>query len=86
MNGGLLNDHTDGHVDNVARFVGPSHVVCQRPYGEDDPNADLLDEVYNLLSSQTDAQGNCLKVSRIPSPGLYRDLDGEIVPASHMNF
>ncbi len=86
LDGGLLNDHTDGHVDNVARFVGPSHVVCQSPYGEDDPNADVLDEIYSVLASQMDACGKKLRVTRIPSPGVYRDLAGDIAPASHMNF
>ncbi|ACT57835.1 agmatine deiminase family protein [Hirschia baltica] len=86
LEGGLLNDHTDGHVDNVARFVGPAHVVCMAPTGDDDPNADVLNAIYDVLSHETDADGNKLKVTRIPSPGLYRDAEGAISPASHMNF
>ncbi len=77
---GLLNDHTDGHVDNIARFAGPGHAVCQHPSGKDDPNAETLKDIEMAL------QRAGLEVSTIPSPGLVRDEDGNPVPASHMNF
>ena len=83
---GLLNDHTDGHVDNLARFVAPGVVACPIAFGEDDPNADVYDETARILSESTDAAGRQIKVLRIPSPGLVRDEDGEAIPASHMNF
>ncbi len=83
---GMLNDHTDGHVDNLARFVAPGVVACPVAFGRDDPNADVYDNTARLLASQTDARGQSLQVVRIPSPGKVTDEDGEIVPASHMNF
>jgi agmatine deiminase len=83
---GLMNDHTDGHVDNIARFVAPGVVVCQTPVDGDDPNADRLDEVAAQLQGQRDARGRLLQVVRIPSPGRVEDEEGEVVPASHMNF
>ena len=86
LDDGLLNDHTDGHVDNLARFVAPGVVACPVSYGRDDPNADVYDNTARTLSAQTDARGQTLQVVRIPSPGLVLDEDGEIVPASHMNF
>jgi agmatine deiminase len=83
---GLKNDHTDGHIDNIARFVGPGRVVCQSPAGADDPNAETLDHIARDLETATDAGGRKLEVVRIPGVGLYRNALGEISPASHMNF
>jgi agmatine deiminase len=83
---GLLNDHTDGHIDAIARFVAPGRVVCQSPAGDDDPNAEVLAEIARALEAATDAKGRRLEVIRIPSPGLVIDEAGEIAPASHVNF
>ena len=83
---GLANDHTDGHIDNLARFVGQGRVVCQQAWSKDDPNADVLEEIALALGGMTDASGRKLEVIRIPSPGLCVDEDGDAVPASHMNF
>ncbi|MBC7770440.1 MAG: agmatine deiminase family protein [Phycisphaerales bacterium] len=83
---GLMNDHTDGHIDNLARFVAPGVVVCQAPFSRDDPNHDVLEEIALSLAAMRDAQGRKLEVVRIPSPGAVEDEDGDIVPASHMNF
>jgi agmatine deiminase len=83
---GLLNDHTDGHVDNLARFVAPGVVACPVAFGRNDPNARAFDDAARRLASMTDAAGRRLKVVRIPSPGWVEDDDGRAIPASHMNF
>lgn len=83
---GLKNDHTDGHIDNIARFIAPGRVACQAPAGPDDPNAPTLDAIAMALERATDAGGRRLEVVRIPGVGLYRNALGEISPASHMNF
>lgn len=83
---GLKNDHTDGHIDNIARFVAPGRVVCQSPAGDDDPNAETLQQIARTLESATDASGRKLDVVRIPGVGEYKNAFGEISPASHMNF
>jgi agmatine deiminase len=83
---GLKNDHTDGHIDNLARFVGPGRVVCQAPSGDDDPNAATLKEIAGVLEQATDADGRKLEVIRIPGVGAYVNALGGISPASHLNF
>jgi agmatine deiminase len=83
---GLMNDHTDGHVDNVARFVAPGVVACPMAYGLDDPNAAVYDAAARALAGLTDADGRSLRVARIPSPGRLRDSQHHTLPASHMNF
>jgi agmatine deiminase len=83
---GLIGDHTDGHIDNIARFVAPGRVVCQAPAGVDDPNAAILEAIATRLEAATDAAGRKLEVTRIPGVGLYHNAEGGVSPASHMNF
>ncbi|TPG09984.1 agmatine deiminase family protein [Sphingomonas oligophenolica] len=75
---GLLNDHTDGHVDNLARFVGEGRVAIPEPC-ENDPNW----MVYQHARRDAEAAG--LTVVTIPSPGRVLRNE-EIAPASYMNF
>ena len=85
LNQGLMNDHTDGHVDNLARFVAPGMVACPAAFGLDDPNAPVYDAVARDLAGFVDATGAPLKVIRIPSPGRLVGSDHRVMPASHMN-
>lgn len=78
LGNGLLNDHTDGHVDNLARFVAPGVLAVPVPSGPDDPNA----AVYADTRERAKAFG--LAIRDIPSPGLVGGEDAE--PASYMNF
>ncbi len=76
---GLINDHTDGHVDNLARFVGEAHLAVPEASGQDDHNA----AIYADAAARALAFG--LKVSRFPSVGAIK-RDGSIEPASYANF
>lgn len=86
LNQGLLNDHTDGHIDTLARFVAPGTVLCMAPVESDDPNQEVLAEIARDLSEFTDARGRRLEVHQIPSPGRILNDWGEVMPASYMNF
>jgi agmatine deiminase len=77
---GLLNDHTDGHVDTVVRFVRPGVVVAMEARSGDDPNRAVL----ATLVREAEAHG--LQVVRVPSPGRVADPDGRPMPASYVNF
>lgn len=80
LDSGLVNDHTDGHIDNLARFIAPGRVLCQKPSGANDPNTETLDAIARTLEMQG------FEVTHIPSPGLIEDEEGKPVAASHMNY
>jgi agmatine deiminase len=76
---GLINDHTDGHVDTIARFVAPGVVACMEP-AAGDPNHDALRAVID------DVRGAGFEVAALPSPGAVHDASGALLPASYTNF
>jgi agmatine deiminase len=83
---GLHFDHTDGHIDNIARFIAPGVVVCQSARDAKDPQADVLAEIAEQLRAMKMPDGTPFKVVEIPSPGRVDGDAGNPAPASHMNW
>ena len=76
---GLAGDHTDGHVDNLARFVRRG-LVAIAASDDSDPNHEVHLEIESTLA----AAG--LETVALPSPGAIRNASGELMPASYLNF
>ena len=85
IEGQLANDHTDGHIDTIARFIKPGEVVCMRG-GPDDPNGAMLLAIEEQLLAAKDAKGRALTVHTIPSAGVVRGAEGELLAASYCNY
>ena len=79
LGSGLLNDHTDGHVDNLARFVAPGRVAIPTAT-KGDPNESVFKDAARRLRSTK------LDLVTLPSPGRIMDEDGDVIPASYINF
>lgn len=80
LGNGLVGDHTDGHVDNLARFVGEGRLALPVADGQGDPNA----HIYADARARAAAFGG-IEIIDLPSPGRV-EIDGEVAAASYMNF
>ena len=88
---GIVGDDTDGHIDDIARFVAPNVIVTAVEDDPDDANYELLQDNLARLRAMTDAEGNAFEIVTLPMPGIVggtststRDLDR--LPASYANF
>ncbi|MDD1737096.1 MAG: agmatine deiminase family protein [Methanothrix sp.] len=81
---GIAGDDTDGHVDDIARFVNPTTVLCAYEDDPEDENYLPLKENYELLCRETDQDGCPLTVIKLPMPG--RVGADRRLPASYANF
>lgn len=85
LEGEIEGDDTDGHIDEIARFVGPSRVLCAHESDPTDPNHAPLEQCRARLHEARDARGRDLEVIDLPLPPPL-DYDGARVPASYANF
>ena len=82
---GIVGDDTDGHIDDLSRFVGPNTVITAIEADPTDENYIALRENLARLKAMTDQDGRKLRVVTMPMPGpIY--FDGQRLPASYANF
>lgn len=82
---GIEGDDTDGHVDDITRFVSADTVVTVVEEDEDDPNYEPLQVNFERLTAMQLADGSPLRVIKLPMPSRI-SRDGQRLPASYANF
>lgn len=82
---GIAGDDTDGHIDDIARFVDAGTVVVAVAHSPSDPDAEVLRVNLERLRRMNDQDGRRLAVVELPMPPTHR-VNGEICPASYANF
>ena len=82
---GITGDDTDGHIDDLARFVNPSTIVAVVEDDIEDANYQLLQENLRRLRLARDQNNRLFKVVKLPMPGFV-EYQGQRLPASYANF
>jgi len=85
LGAGIEGDDTDGHIDDLARFVAPGVVVCAREPDPSDPNHAPLEACRAALRAAKDARGRALQVIDLPMPPALCSGPDRL-PASYANF
>ncbi len=85
LGSGIEGDDTDGHIDDIARFVGPRTVAAAAEPDRNDLNHGALKENLRRLEESRDQDGRRIEVLEIPMPPKVISPDGRL-PASHLNF
>lgn len=82
---GISGDDTDGHIDDIARFVDARTILCAFEEDTNAANYGVLLENYQRLRSAGDVDGNSFDVRKLPMPEPVAGPDGPL-PASYANF
>ncbi len=87
---GLAGDDTDGHIDDLARFIGERKILTTLPENQNDINYPVLFENLQILKEATDQEGNSFEIEVLPQPQTITHeatIDGSVhVPATYLNF
>jgi len=82
---GIVGDDTDGHIDDLTRFVNPSTVVTVIEEDPANPNYPILRDNLRRLRLMRDQDGQPLNIVELPMPGII-EYRGQCLPASYANF
>jgi len=82
---GIVGDDTDGHVDDLARFINPTTIVTAVEPDPKDENHEILQDNLKRLRKLKDQDGKPFQIVEIPMPGVV-EFDGERLPATYVNF
>lgn len=82
---GIAGDDTDGHVDDLARFVSPDTIVCALEEDTLDLNYRPLQENFKRIARATNMDGKPYNVVSLPMPAPVQSDTGRL-PASYANF
>lgn len=82
---GIVGDDTDGHIDDLARFVDPTTVVCVVEEDPADVNYKMLQENLLRLQKMTDHRNHPLRIVPLPMPSPI-EYERHRLPASYANF
>ncbi|MDB6023862.1 MAG: agmatine deiminase [Verrucomicrobiales bacterium] len=82
---GIIGDDTDGHIDDLTRFINPTTVVTIIEKDPADPNCEILADNLKRLHTLRDQDGQPLRIVELPMPRLI-EFEGQRLPASYANF
>jgi len=65
---GIYNDETNGHVDNIIHYIAPGEVILAWTEDQADPQYEICQKAYQVLSTEKDAKGRSLKIHKLLLP------------------
>lgn len=86
LDSGLEGDHTDGHIDTITRFAGPTTIVTSVCADRNDPNYERLAANLDLLKRQLGRSEVPFTIVEVPVPEGRFEFGGERLPLTYVNF